>query len=78
MNTIYNAYDELADILAMADPARILRLKATKEMQARLEFLIEKSKERDLSKAEKDERDHFIVLERLIRLAKIRSRAQRA
>ena len=78
MTTVYNAYDELAAILAMADPARIERLKATKEMQARLEFLIEKSKEGDLSKAEKDELDHSIVLERLIRLAKIRIRAQPA
>ncbi len=76
MNTVYNAYDELAEILSMANPARILQLKASKEMQQRLEVLIEKSKESQLSNIEKDELDHYIVLERLIRLAKIRTRAQ--
>jgi hypothetical protein len=40
-----------------------------------LEVLIEKSKDNILSKSEKDELDHYIVLERLIRLAKIRARA---
>ena len=78
MTTVYNAYDELAEILALANPARVLQLKASKEMQVRLESLIQKSKEGQLSRAEKDELDHYIVLERLIRLAKIRTRAQRA
>ncbi len=42
-------------------------------MQLRLEELIEKSNEGALSKEDKDELDHYIVLERLIRLAKIRA-----
>lgn len=74
--TIYTAYDEIADLLSTADPTRLLNLRASEEMQQRLEFLIEKSKESDLDKAEKDELDHYIVLERLIRLAKIRARAR--
>ena len=45
-------------------------------MQAKLESLIAKSKESKLSTAEKDELDHYIVLERLVRLAKIRARAR--
>ncbi|MCY7329745.1 MAG: hypothetical protein LH618_14425 [Saprospiraceae bacterium] len=75
--TIYTAYDEIADLLSEAEPARLLNLRASAEMQQRLEFLMEKSKEADLNKAEKDELDHYIVLERLIRLAKIRARAER-
>lgn len=74
--TIYNAYDEIADMLSEAEPSRLMNLKASAEMQRRLEVLIEKSKNGDLSKAEKDELDHYIVLERLIRLAKIRARAR--
>lgn len=74
--TIYNAYDEIADILSNAEPSRLLKLQASAEMQKRLESLIEKSKEGELSKAEKDELDHYVVLERLIRLAKIRARAE--
>ena len=71
--TIYAVYDQIADLIARLDPSKVRALKATDEMTARLEFLIEKSKESPLNKAEKDELDHFIVLERLIRLAKIRT-----
>lgn len=73
--TIYNTYDQLAEIIARLDPAEILALKANEEMQARLEDLIEKSKEGNLDKKEKDELDHYIVLERLMRLAKIRAQS---
>ena len=43
-------------------------------MQDRLELLLEKEKTTPLSPAEKDELDHYIVLERLVRLAKARAR----
>jgi len=73
--TICNAYDEIAAMLAVIDPARLLSLKASADTQQRLDLLLERSKEKTLSKSEKDELDHYIVLERLIRLAKIRARA---
>ena len=73
--TIYSAYDEIAELLAQLAPDKILALKASSEMQARLEILIEKSKSGQLTAREKDELDHYIVLERLVRLAKIRSHA---
>jgi hypothetical protein len=41
---IFNAYDQIADLLAYLDPAKVIALKANEEMQARLEDLIEKSK----------------------------------
>lgn len=71
--TIHNIYDQLAEILAKAEPAKVSAMQASGEMQTRLETLIEKSKEGPLDRKEKDELDHFIVLERLIRLAKIRA-----
>ena len=74
--TIYTAYDELAELLSNVEPERLLNLRASNDMQLRLEFLIEKSKVSDLSKTEKDELDHYIVLERLVRLVKIRARAR--
>ncbi|MCC6280622.1 MAG: hypothetical protein IT262_08485 [Saprospiraceae bacterium] len=72
--TIYNTYDEIAAMLAVIDPVRLMNLKASADTQQRLELLMERSKENPLSKYEKDELDHYIVLERLIRLAKIRAR----
>ena len=62
--------DFVADFIANMDPARLLKLHAPEAMQKRLEELIEKEKESGLTKEEKDELDHYIVLERLIRLAK--------
>ena len=75
--TIYNAYDQIADLIASLDPAKVLSLEANEEMQARLEDLIEKSKIGELGHKEKDELDHYIVLERLIRLAKIRVQSRK-
>jgi hypothetical protein len=73
--TIYSVYDEIAELISSLHPEKVLALKANLEMQNRLEFLIEKSKAVSLDKQEKDELDHYIVLERLMRMAKIRSKA---
>lgn len=74
---IYTAYEKVADILAQVEPSKLEKLQASAEMQARLEALIAQSKEGKLSPADKDELDHYIVLERLVRLAKIRARTRR-
>jgi hypothetical protein len=50
-----------------------MSLRPSPEVARRFEALVEKSKAVALSREEKDELDHFIVLERLIRLAKIRT-----
>ena len=73
---IYTAYEKVAEILSLAEPSTLESLQASAEMQARLETLMAKSKESKLSTSEKDELDHYIVLERLVRLAKIRARAR--
>lgn len=76
--TIYSAYDQVADLLATLDPAKVLDMKASGEMQERFDELAEKSANGQLTKQEKDELDHYIVLERLMRLAKIRAQSGRA
>jgi hypothetical protein len=70
---VYDAYDQIAELIAELNPAKVMALKANKELQMRFENLVSKSKESSLDNREKDELDHYIVLERLIRLAKIRS-----
>ena len=69
--TIYAAYDKLAELIARLDPEQVLSLKASADMQERLNALIDKSKNDHLSKNEQDELYHFIALERLMRLAKL-------
>jgi hypothetical protein len=70
---VYNAYDQIAELIAELNPAKVMALKANEELQMRFEDLVSKSKESSLDNREKDELDHYIVLERFIRLAKIRS-----
>ena len=71
--TAHTTYDTVADFIAGMNPQRVLELRATPEMQERLEELIEKEKSEGLMATEKDELDHYVVLERLIRLAKARA-----
>ena len=71
--TVQQTYNTIADFIASMNPSKVLELKASTEMQNRLESLISKEKSSGLSAFEKDELDHYIVLERLIRLAKIRA-----
>lgn len=71
--TALSVYDSVADFIAAMNPQKVLELKAAPEMQQRLEELIEQEKTSGLNAEEKDELDHYIVLERLIRLAKARA-----
>ena len=70
--TIYAAYDKIAELIARLDPEEVSSLKASEDMQLRLNILIDKSKNDHLTKNEQDELYHFIALERLIRLAKLK------
>jgi hypothetical protein len=72
------AYDHVADFIATMNPAKILELRAPESMRLRLEELIEQEKDGQLSLTDKDELDHYIVLERLIRLAKAHARLKLA
>lgn len=71
--TVYDLYDEIAELIAGLNPDKVKSMKASDEMRQRLEYLIEKSKNNQIDRKEKDELDHYIVLERLIRLAKLRT-----
>ncbi len=75
MPSIYHAYDQVASLIAQLQPAALLQLRASSDMQQRFDFLVRKQELEGLSLEEKDELDHFIVLERLIRLAKIKADA---
>ena len=72
------AYDHIADFIAAMNPAKILELRAPEEMSLRLEELLVQEKNNQLTDEEKDELDHYIVLERLIRLAKAHARLKLA
>ena len=76
--TVKTIYDHIAETIAAMNPTKVLEIRAPKMASERLESLVEKVKEHGLSALEKDELDHFLVLERLIRLAKVYARLQLA
>ncbi|MEN0005988.1 MAG: hypothetical protein AAF798_17690 [Bacteroidota bacterium] len=71
--TASTVYDSVADFIAKMNPQKMLELKADAVMQERVGILINKEKDEGLSTEEKDELDHYIVLERLIRLSKAKA-----
>jgi DNA replicative helicase MCM subunit Mcm2 (Cdc46/Mcm family) len=75
---VQTVYDQVADFIAELNPTKVLELKASEEMRLRLTFLLEKEQETELIRSEKYELDHYLVLERLIRLSKAHARLRLA
>lgn len=73
MTTIYSIYNQLAEIIAHAEPKKVLEMRASDDVQQRFNFLLEKSKNEEISRQERDELSRFVVVERLLRLAKVRA-----
>lgn len=73
-----NIYDSLADLIASMDADKVLAFHAPDSLQQRVEHLIEKKQEETLSAREKEELDHYFILEHIVRLAKSRTRLRLA
>jgi hypothetical protein len=67
-------YDSLAEFMASLDPAKVLAFHAPEEIQNRVEELLKKKREEGFNEQEKEELEHYFILEHIVRLAK--SRAQ--
>jgi hypothetical protein len=74
MVTYQNTYDSLADFMALLDPRKVLAFHAPAKIQERVEELLEKKHDLGLSLSEKEELDHYFILEHIVRLAKSRAR----
>ena len=72
------AYEEVAEFIATLDPKRLLELKPSDTVQLRVEVLIDKKKEDNLTSEEQYELDRYMALEHLIALAKVRARMRLA
>ena len=73
MTTNFNVYDEIAAFVAGMIPEKVVAFKASKKSQERLDFLMDKQKEAKLSKEEKSELEHYLIINRIIGLAKARA-----
>lgn len=73
-----NIYDELAELLASMDSDKVLKFHASKPAQERLEALLEKNKEGELTTIEAQELEKYMAVEHIVRLAKARARQRLA
>ena len=74
MNTI-KAYEEIVDFIAAGTtPQNVIDFRPSEAVQARVEDLLMREKEGELSSVEKSELDHYLQIEHLMRLAKARAR----
>ena len=68
-------YDPMIDfIVSGMPPEKIIAFRPPKSAMNRLEALITKKKQEELSKEEVSELDHYLFLEHIFRLAKARAR----
>lgn len=74
MSTV-KAYEEVVDFIAAGTtPQNVIAFRPSEAVQERVEDLLAREKDGDLSPAEKSELDHYLQLEHLMRLAKARAR----
>ncbi len=72
MTPISNLYDQAAELFSQIEANKLMAFRPSKAMQERFNELVEKSHKCKITDKEKDELDHFVVLERLISLAMAR------
>jgi hypothetical protein len=68
------AYDEVIDFIAATSPAKVLAFHPSEATTQRVSDLICQEKTTGLSLEEKAELDHYMWLEHVMRMAKIRAR----
>lgn len=74
MSNIFPAYREIAEFLGGLAPAKFLELQPSVEAQARMDALLVKNRDGELSVSEKSELEQYLALENMIALAKVHAR----
>lgn len=69
-----NVYDQIAEFMASMSPQKVIAFRASDVNQRRLDFLLDKQKTQGLSDKEKSELEHYLIINRIIGLAKARAR----
>ncbi len=68
-------FDEIIDFLTSTPtPAEVMAYQPSATLQKRAEELLEKSKAGELAEPDQKELEYFMVIEHLMRMAKIRAR----
>ena len=67
------AYDEVIEFIASSSPQNVIAFRPSEEAKARVADLIFREKTEGLSEDEKSELDHYLQIEHLMRLARVRA-----
>ena len=67
-----SGYDEIATLLANMDPAKLLSTKASPAFQERLDVLLNKNQDGEITEDERVEVEHYVIINRLFTVATIK------
>jgi hypothetical protein len=67
---VHTVYDEVANFMATMNPEKVIAFKPSEANQTRFDVLLDKQKQHTLSAEEKSEIEHYLMLNRIIGLAK--------
>jgi hypothetical protein len=67
---VHIVYDEVANFMATMNPEKVIAFKPSETNQTRFDELLDKQKQYGLSVEEKSEIEHYLMLNRIIGLAK--------
>jgi hypothetical protein len=67
---IQTVYDEVANFMATMNPEKVIAFKPSEANQNRFDDLLFKKNQQALTKEEKSEIEHYLMLNRIIGLAK--------
>jgi hypothetical protein len=67
---VQTVYDEVANFMATMNPEKVIAFKPSEANQNRFDVLLDKQKQNKLTTEEKSEIEHYLMLNRIIGLAK--------
>jgi hypothetical protein len=73
MTRTASVYDEIAVFMVGMNPEKVIAFKLSDANQARLNYLLDVQKESPLNLEEKSELEHFLIVNRIVSLAKVRA-----
>jgi hypothetical protein len=68
-----SVYDEISAFIAGMNPKKVIAFKPSSANQERLDTLLDKQKDTGLTVQEKTELEHYLIINRIIGLAKARA-----
>ncbi|WP_428655490.1 hypothetical protein [Runella sp.] len=73
MTAELSVFDEISLFIAGMNPKKVVAFKPSPVHQQRLDLLLDKQKDTSLSAEEKSELEHYLIINRIVGLAKARA-----